>query len=508
MKKLIFLILLSNWTIANHAQKRLDAQSIQSLAYKHAHQSLSEYLEFLRIPNNGRYPAQMDANMDWAMAAFTRRGFKMDRLPTGNIDWLFAQQDFPGASKTVLFYMHIDGQAVDPSKWEQTSPYEPVLKMKGGEIDEWTTGKLELIESEVNPDWRIFARSSADAKGPVVMFLAAMDAMAEAGVKPDYNIKVIMDCEEEQSAPHLNESVAQNSEILKADMLVILDGPIHLSEQPTLVFGARGIASLRITTYGPRSPQHSGHYGNYAPNPALRLAQLLASMKDQNGKVTIPGFYRDIELNESIKEVLNKVPDDEKAIQEKLGIAAPDKVGSNLQEALQYPSLNIRGMSAGWVGSKVRTIIPEAAVAHLDIRLVKESDPDQLIKLIKEHIKEQGYHILSSEPTESERMEYARLLSMSARAAYPAFRTPVDSEIGRWLEKALLHTFGTSPVKVRTLGGSVPISPFVRILDVPAVILPLVNADNNQHSPNENLRLGNYYEGVRSLIGVLNQPIE
>ena len=488
--------------------QRLSPVQISQLARKHARSTLPEYLDFLRVPNNGFYPEQMDQNMDWATAAFIRRGFAVQRLPTGNIDWLFAQRDFPGAEQTVLFYMHIDGQPVDRSKWEQESPYQPVLKVQGGENQSWTAADLNMLDGDINPEWRIFARSSADAKGPVVMFLAAMDALAEAGITPGYNIKVIMDCEEEQSAPHLNESVARNSGILQSDMMVILDGPVHLSGQPTLVFGARGIASLRITTYGPRSPQHSGHYGNYAPNPALRLAQLLGSMKDREGRVIIPGFYDGIGLDDETRKILKTVPDNEDVIQQKLGIAGTDKVGSNLQEALQYPSLNIRGMAAGWVGSKVRTIIPSAAVAHLDIRLVQESDADRLIALVKEHIENEGFHILETEPSETERMSYDRLVSVAAKAAYPAFRTPMDSDIGRWLGAALQHTFREEPVRVRTLGGSVPISPFVNVLKVPAVILPLVNADNNQHSPNENLRMGNYFDGVKSLLGVLNQPLK
>ena len=506
-RKLLLTVITLVWSTLVGAQE-LSPARISQLARKHARLTLPEYLDFLRIPNNGAYPEQMDNNMDWASEAFRKRGFEVQRLPTGDIDWLFACKISPGATRTVLFYMHIDGQAVDKPKWDQASPYQPVLKVQGGENQDWMQSNLNMLDGEINPEWRIFARSAADAKGPVIMFLAAMDAMAETNINPGYNIKVIMDCQEEQSVSHLDQSVANHREILKADMMVILDGPVHLSGRPTLVFGARGIASLRITTYGPRSPQHSGHYGNYAPNPALRLAQLLGSMKDTDGKVIIPGFYDGIQLDEPTRLVLRNVPDNEEAIRQKLGIAGTDEVGTNLQESLQYPSLNIRGMAAGWVGSKVRTIIPAAAVAHLDIRLVKESHADRLIELVREHIRGQGYHILEREPSEQERMSYDRLLSYSAKAAYPAFRTPLDSDIGRWLTSALKHTYGQAPVKIRTLGGSVPISPFVNVLEVPAVILPLVNADNNQHSPNENLRLGNYFDGVRSLLGVLNQPVE
>ena len=504
-----FFILLIGFGVFKLANaQKLSPSKIEQLAKTFAPRTFPEYIEFLKIPNDAFQKVTMDENMSWAETAFQKRGFRTQRLLTGGLDWVFAEQRFPNAKQTVLFYMHIDGQAVDPPKWNQPNPYIPVLKARSGENEGWETLDISQLDEYVNPEWRIFARSAADAKGPVLMFLAAMDAIRSEGINPNFNIKIIMDSEEEQSTDHLEESVLQNKAILAADKLVILDGPLHVSGQPTLVFGARGIAALRLTTYGPRTPQHSGHYGNYAPNPALRLSQLLASMKDAEGRVIIPGFYDGIELTPEVKSVLEAVPDDAQEIAQRLGIGDSDKVGANLQEALQYPSLNIRGMGAGWIGSKVRTIIPAAAVAHLDIRLVKESQPEQLIALIRQHIRSQGYHFVEQEPTDEERLKYPRLASLRSKVAYEAFRTDFNTPIGDWLTAALQHTFEMDPVKVRTLGGSVPISPFVNLLEVPGVILPLVNPDNNQHSPNENLRMGNYLDGVKSLIGVLNQPIK
>ena len=167
-----------------------------------------------------------------------------------------------------------------------------------------------------------------------------------------------MDFEEELGSPELPKAVEKYSKELASDMLIIFDGPRHISNQPTLTFGARGIAEVTLTVFGPRVPQHSGHYGNYAPNPAVRLSQLIASMKDADGRVTIPGFYDGIHLDEATKEILAQVPDDEMVIQRSIGIAAPDKVGANYQEAIQYPSLNVRGMRSGWVGIRSRTIVP------------------------------------------------------------------------------------------------------------------------------------------------------
>jgi acetylornithine deacetylase/succinyl-diaminopimelate desuccinylase-like protein len=366
----------------------------------------------------------------------------------------------------------------------------------------------DRLDAEWNDEWRIFARSASDSKGPNIQFLAALDAMGQAGFTPDFNIKVIVDTEEELGSPHLQEALVSYREALVADWLVILDGPPHVSNRPTLKFGARGIATFTLTTYGPRVPQHSGHYGNYVPNPALRLAQILASMKDQAGRVTIPGFYDGVSLDSATMAVLNRVPDDERVIRETLGIATTDSVAGSLQEAVQYPSLNVRGMSSGWVGDQRRTIVPATATAEVDVRLVLESDPERLLRLVREHIEELGYYVIDRAPTEEERLAHPAMATFTSEVSYGAFRTDFDSEPGRWLTAAMVNLYGEEPIKIRTSGGSIPISPFVATLGLPAVSVPTVNPDNNQHSPNENIRLGNFREGIKVCLAILAQSIE
>lgn len=485
----------------------IEKSKLDALAEKYARQSLQDYFDLLSIPNDAHFPADLEKNRVWMEAAFRKRKFTITRLPTQGFDLVLAERKQQGATKTVLFYVQVDGQPVDPSKWQQPSPWQPTLK-KPTANGNWEIIPWESIQGKIDMDWRIFARAAADAKGPICMMLAGLDAIAEAGSQPNYNIKVIMDFEEELGSPNLPAGVEKHREALKSDMLVILDGPMHVSNQPTLVFGARGIATLTLKTYGPRVSQHSGHYGNYAPNPALLMAQLLASMKDENGRVTIPGYYDGVELSDEVKKILTQVPDSDADIMQRLGIAEFDNVGSNYQESIQYPSLNIRGMSSGWVGTQVRTIVPDVAIAEIDIRLVRESDPERLIKLIKNHITSKGYHIITGEPTEAERLTYPKLIALSQEISYLAFRTDYDTDLGIWLDKAYRRTFGSSPVRIRTGGGSIPISPFVTTLGIPAVIAPTVNADDNQHSPNENLRLGNYFEGVKTYMGILIEPLK
>lgn len=508
MKLLYCLTLTSLLQPLLSVSQQLSPERITTLAEQQLPDAWSSFRSLLSLPNDAHYPKDIEPNIAWLDSAFRSHEFQTRRLATeGEIPLLLAERAFTPSGKTVLIYLQADGQPVDPTRWNQSHPFTPVLKSQA-EDGSWQEASWEQLTPKADyQDWRVFARSASDAKGPIIMFLAALSAMQQANITPNYNIKVIIDFEEELGSPNLPAAVKKHQEALAADMLIIYDGPPHITNRPTLKFGARGIATITLTVYGPRVPQHSGHYGNYAPNPGFRLSHLLASMKDEQGRVTIPGFYDGIELDEETKNILRKVPDDEADIQQKLGIAQADQVGKTYQEALQYPSLNIRGLSSGWVAQRVRTIVPSTATAEIDIRLVMESDPERLVRLVKEHIEQQSYHLVDSLPTDEERSEYPKIAFFRSQISYPAFRTNLDSEVGNWLSSALAHHFGEPPIKIRTTGGSVPIAPFVNTLGIPAVIVPTVNPDNNQHSPNENLRLGNLTRGIETYLSILAQPL-
>ena len=482
----------------------LNPGQIDQLAEQYTQQSFDLLWDILSIPNDAMREGHIEPNVLWTEKAFGQRGFKTTRLETPTVPLVLAERKFEGADKTVLVYLQMDGQPVDTTRWNQPNPYNPVLKKQKG--SDWEIIPKESL-TNYQDDWRVFARSASDAKGPVAMFLTAMDAMDDQKLEPNYNIKVILDFEEELGSPQLPQAVKDYQKELEADMLVIFDGPMHISNGPTLVFGARGIATIELTVHGPVKPQHSGHYGNYAPNPAFKLARLLTSMKDESGKVVIPGFYDGISIDAETEKLLRAVPDDESEIRDRLQIARPDQVGSYYQEAIQYPSLNIRGMQSGWINEEVRTIIPSWAKAEIDVRLVLESDPERLISLIKQHIQSQGYFLTEDWPTKEQRMTHNKLATFNYEVSYQSFRTDFDSDVGNWLRAALVHAYGQDPVMERLAGGSIPISPFVVTLDIPAVSVPTVNRDNNQHSPNENLRLGNYREGIRIMLAILTQKL-
>lgn len=496
MKKLLLLILL--FAIHNNI---LSQRKHQEISKKEGIKSLSMLIEFLSIPNDALNKEDISKNIVWSTNKLNDFGFKTKLLTTSSLPLVVASKTIDNNLPTIAFYMHLDGQSVDISKWDQKSPWIPVIKEF--KENKWVELDWNSVDFKESDNLRIYARSSSDDKGPFIMLLTALNVLDSYNKEPAFNIKLILDYEEEKSSPGLPEAVLNYQSDLMADMLLILDGPMHYTGKPTLVFGNRGISSITLKTFGPKTPQHSGHYGNYIPNPALRLSQILSSMKSEDGKVIIPNFYEGILISDETKRILNEVPSAESAIKNRTKIKSTDKVGSNYQESLQYPSLNIRGLQSGWVGDEARTIIPSTAIAEIDVRLVLESNPQKLMKSIQNHIISLGYTILESNPTDQERLKYEKIIQMNYRVSYPAFRTPVNSPEGKWLKNVLQQYYSTSPVLIRTSGGSVPISPFVNNLGIPSIGIPTVNLDNNQHSPNENLRLGNYFQGIETFVSIL-----
>lgn len=479
--------------------------SYDSLAMHFGKKHFPTLIEYLSIPCDANYKEDIIKNVVWVENQFTQRGFSSQRLETSTLPVLLLtkKSQNPNA-KTIMYYYHSDGQPVIPSEWFQENPFKPVLKKKNAEGNSWEIIPIENLEKQVDPEWRIFGRASSDDKGPGVMLLAAMDALASKNINTPYNLKILVDFEEEKGSVNLPSIIDKHKNLLSSDLLLIFDGPGHASNLPTITFGARGIATITLTTYGAYTPQHSGHYGNYLPNPALRMAQLLASMKSDDGKVLIPGFYDGVNLDAKTKQKLKEVPDNLAEMNAKLGIKTPDKVGETYQEALTFPSLNIRGLKSGEVGTLAATIIPDKAIAEIDIRIVAATDPVKLIKNVKDFILSKGYYLVENDPTPEERAKHDKIIRIATRPGYGAFNTELNGTVGIWLENALAKTTNKSIIKLPTMGGSVPISPFVTKLGVTAVIIPTVNADNNQHSANENLRLGNYFDGIKTMMGLLS----
>jgi acetylornithine deacetylase/succinyl-diaminopimelate desuccinylase-like protein len=467
--------------------------------------AISLYREFLSLPNDALKPDDIERLVAWLEKAFGERGFHTQRIPTPGNPALYAERRHDPAAKTVLVYLQADGQPVDPSAWAQPDPFVPVLKAKYGQGN-WQPVSWDAVAEGIDPDWRVFARSAADSKGPMTQFMVAIELLDQLDAPPPYNLKVIIDTEEELGSPNLADAIRDHRDLFASDLLLIFDGPPHASNRPTVTFGARGIMTATLVAWGPQVAQHSGHYGNFVPNPAFDLARILTALKSPDGVVAIPGFYDGVTLTEQDRAILAGVPDDEDDILAGMGLSRSDRVAPTLQEAIQYPSLNVRGLSAGWIGDEARTIIPPTATAELDIRLVSESNPARLVALLRSHIESLGYTVLDRAPTDDERRRHGRIVSLDYDVSYGAFRSDMESPAGTMARSGLERLYGEAPILIRTMGGSIPIAPIIGALDVPAAIVPTVNIDNNQHSPNENLRLGNFVEGIAMLMAVLSRP--
>ncbi len=496
-KTIVLFLLLATPTAAQELRQEVET-------YINAHQKtiLSELWHAVSIPSVAADKDNARRKARFLLELFSKRGFDVELLETDGNPLVWAEKKAPATTRTVLLYAHYDGQPVDPSRWEQDDPFQPVLR--DGKLGENDRVFDFDAQTRFEDDWRIYARSVSDDTAPIMAILAAIDALGFAGVEPSVNIRVILDGEEERGSPSLVPAIERYRDRLEADLMLILDGPLHASGKPTVMYGARGNLGMELTVYGPKFPLHSGHYGNWAPNPAVRLAKLLASMKDDDGRVVIAGFYDGIELDAATRDVLNSVPDDHDELMRLFGFSKPDQVGSTLQEAIQYPSLNVRGLKSAWVGAEARTIVPDTAIAAIDVRLVKETPADVMYEKVARHIREQGYHVVDSDPDDATRATYDRIVGISRRGSGTnAFRTELDNPEAQRIVDSLTEMWNAEPLRIRTMGGTVPISPFIGALGFPALAVPTVNFDNNQHSPNENLRLGHFFDSVVTMAAIM-----
>lgn len=471
--------------------------------------NFAEYLELLSLANIPAEPSDIRRNAAFLEQSFRKRNFETHLLDSaaGRPMILAELNGARSGAATILFYAHFDGQPVVNTEWSQKDPFEPVVKKRDGQ-GAWQEVSRELLTAKpFDAELRVFARSASDDKAPIVMLLTALDVLQAQGKKPAINVKVLLDSEEEIGSPNLGDVVKANAPLFKADALVVLDGPQHASGKPTLVFGNRGITQATLTVFGPKAPLHSGHFGNYVPNPAQRLASLLASMKDDDGRVLVAGYYDGIELSDADRQILKATGDDEAALLKRAGIARAERVGENYQEALQYPSLNVRGMASASVGAKAANIVPAEAIAEIDIRTTPETDGRRLFELVKSHIEKQGYHVLDTRPTDEQRASHDKLAVFKLGSVQAAQRVPMDAPVGRWAMTALKSPTaplpGADPVRIRMMGGTVPTDVLVDALNLPFLLVPTVNADNNQHTYDENMRMGNFVTGTETIYSLL-----
>jgi len=474
-------------------------QMVSSIrAYRSAHEAeiIGELVDSLSIPNVASDSINISRNADALIKMMARRGINAVRLPgAAGPPAIFGELKITGATRTIGFYAHYDGQPVEPAKWS-SDPFKPTLRDRpleaGGRVIPFPkTGE------KIDPEWRLYARSASDDKAPIIAMLASLDALKALNAMPSANLKFLFDGEEEAGSPHLGDIAARNAGLLDADLWICADGPVHQSRRQQLYFGVRGMVKIDITVYGANRALHSGHYGNWSPNPAMRLAKLLAGMKDDTGRVLIDGFYDGASpLGDEERRALKEMPATDSDLMKEYGLAATDGAGRSLAELINEQSLNIDGLRSEDVGRQSRTIIPAEATATIDLRLVKGIEPRRQVERLIAHIKKQGYSVVSDEPDLAARLKHPLIARVVSEEGYPAVRTSMSLQIVRKVIAAVEQAIGKRPVLLPTMGGSGPLWAIDVATKAPQVGVPIVNHDNNQHSSNENLRIQNLWDGI------------
>lgn len=483
-------------------------------AYREAHEAeiVRDFAELLSYPNRAYSPEIREA------AIYIRDQMNSVGVDTRLVELegvsplVLGELRVPGATRTLGIYVHYDGQPVAPFNWTHP-PFEPTLYSASMEADGQPIAFPEAGEP-VDPEWRIYARSAGDDKAPIAAILPVLRAFTESGVTPTSNLVFMFDGEEEAGSRNLGTYMEMESELLdQVDIWLFFDGPAHASGRPQLVFGVRGSFGMEVTVYGATRNLHSGHYGNWAPDTGNIMAHLLASMKDDEGNVLIDGWYDTYEpIGAEERAALEAMPAWDEQLKEELGLVRTEGEPQSLPERLLVPALNVRGITSGGTGSVARNVIPNAAVAALGIRMVKGNTTQQLRDLIIAHIEDQGFHVVSDPPDMETRLRYDRIARVTGGnggsvASRTSMANPFAQSVMAAASAAADRAFYDGALVVAPgMGGTLPLYLFTELAQKPAVVVPVANHDNNQHAPDENLRIANLWYAIDLYAQLMTMP--
>lgn len=480
------------------ARQAMDAARAHVAAHEEA--IVRELRDLVALPNVADNHADIRRNADLLAKMLERRGIAARILETpGAPVSVFGDLRTPGATKTLLFYAHFDGQPVGPPERWVTPAFEPTLRAgrheDGAPVIAWADAKYPLPD-----EYRIYARAASDDKGPIVAMLAALDALRAAGIPLSANLKFFLEGEEEAGSPNLARTLAANKALLASDLWIFGDGPIDPRGLPRLALGVRGITTFKLTVYGPVTSLHSGHYGNVAPNPAARVAELIASMRAPDGRITIAGLTAPPPTAAQL--ALGREAFDTEGMLGNAGIGATES-GLDYGESILRPALNVTQLAYGGTGTQRNAIDPEAS-AGLDVRLTPGMTVANVREAVEAHLRGRGYVLLEAPPTAEQRLKNAKLARLEwGEDGYPSsVASPEQPGVARIIEVMRAAT-GDAVRIAPIMGGSLPISAIGEVLGAPFVIAPIVNADNSQHAPNENLRMKEFRRGIELYAALL-----
>ena len=462
--------------------------------YRAAHEAaiVGQLDALTRLPSVAANPKGLADTAAYLETQLKARGFETASWSEGGAPpVVYGVLKSPKAKRTVVFYAHYDGQPVTPAQW-RSDPFVPVMRdgLAGQDVD-WKTAKPPF-----SPEWRLFGRAAADDKSSITAFLAGFDALRALHHTPSVNIKVVWEGEEEKSSPHLDAILKSHAADLAADLWLIGDGPLHQSRTPTLYFGARGSLGLEATIYGPVRALHDGHYGNWVPNPAVMAAELIAQLRDSEGRILIPGFGDDARpLTAAEQAAIAQLPPVEASLKQEFGIGRSEGQ-EGLTASTMRPALNIRGIRSGEVGAEAANAIPVDAAVSLDFRLVPGQTPEHVRARVEAFLQSKGWTIVTAPPDAATRLAHPRIIRLAWGGGYPALRSDMTSPAAKGVIAAAQKAAGGPVTILPMMGASVPIYLFDDLFHVPVIGLPVTNHDNNQHAANENLRLRNLWDAV------------
>jgi len=430
---------------------------------------LEQLIDFIKIPSisalsENKRDVERAAN--WLANELKRIGMEnveimeTDGNPIVYADWLHAE-----GKPTALIYGHYDVQPVDPIHLWESDPFEPVIR-----------------------DGKIFARGSSDDKGPVFMHLKALEAIFATEGSLPLNLKIIFEGEEEIGSPNLPPFLEKNQDLLKADVLVISDTAMIDRGKPSICYSLRGLCGLEINIKGASTDLHSGQFGGGVQNAAHALVQLLASFRDEKGKILVDGFYDKVQpLSEEERQAFRELETDEETLRKELGV--PELFGEEgytfNERTWARPTLEINGMVSGFTGEGIKTVIPSEASAKITCRLVPNQDPEEIVELVEKHIEKNKPKGVTVKVTRFDQGA--------------PFITPIDHPAIQAAKKAYETVYGGKTAFTRG-GGSIPIvADFSRILNLPIVLMGFSLPNENFHAPNEHFHLENFEKGLETI---------
>ncbi len=480
--------------------------AVRAWREQHEAEIVRELADLVAIPDVARDHANILKNAETIRAMLERRGISAKILDNGDAPpAVFGEIKTPGATRTIGLYAHYDGQPVVVADWV-TPPFQPTLRARPGA--DGSLGAVQPIPTagRVDPEFRLYGRGSADDKGPLVAMLFAVDALRATGNKPTVNIKFFFDGEEEAGSAHVGAILERENALLRADVWLFADSPVHQSRKMQVVFGARGDMSVEMTVYGPSHALHSGHYGNWAPNPGVLLTDAIASMRSGDGRILIDHFLDDVPpISATDRAAIRALPVIDADLRRELLLGGSEANNALLAERILLPAVNLRGIRSGQVGALASNSIPTDASASIDFRLVPNQTPAHVRDLVEAHLRARGWFLVHDEPADSVRLNHPKVMRLAWGAGAPVVKTSMDLPISKAIRSVISEATGSPVFAVPMMGGSLPIDIFEAALKVPLIIVPTVNHDDNQHAKDENVRVQNLYDGIEVFAALMTR---